>query len=112
MRIAQRALLLPAFSVAARRQAVVAAAARQDGCTAPQTAMCALNVFANLPQFFCLSFVNFGDILSGHCGGPLVSEMLVIFKVLYLTIWFPRQEHSAHSFCCKSRDFWPVIDFG
>ena len=106
MRISQRGLLLLAFSVAPRRQAAVAAAAAAallgKMAARPPTAMCALNVFAKLPRFCCLSFSHFGDILFGRCRGWLVSEMFVNFKVLYLDILFPpHPELLADGLCCK-----------
>ena len=104
MRISQRGVLLLAFSVAPRRQAAVAAAAAAllgKMAARPPTAMCALNVFAKLPRFCCLSFSHFGDILFGRCRGWLVSEMFVNFKVLYLDILFPHRELLADGLCCK-----------
>ena len=96
MRTTQPAIPVLASSVAARRQA---AASLGKMAAQPPTAMCALNVLANFTQFYCLSFTNSGDILSGHCGGWWVSEMFVNFEILDLNISFPHLELGVWSFC-------------
>ena len=81
----------------------------QDGCTAPLLPCAHSTFWQILTSFYCMSFPDFGDILSGCGRGWWLSELFANFEVLDLDILCPHQQHGVRSFWWNRLGFWPMI---